>query len=160
MDSDRKRNKPGMYIFIIFFLQNLQVINYLYESGYLVSFVLLCLAFIIFTCFRWVLFMIMFIFFRFELFLTLKFMFLTFLFGWALFQVISLQFHSMLVKDYNVKNILIWSKRSRAEIKHFIVKQLISFINHNTEDKLDKKIKTKKWNRCTFALILQLETKD
>ena len=47
--------------------------------------------------------MIMFIFFRFELFLTLKFMFLTFLFGWALFQVISLQFHSMLVKDYNVK---------------------------------------------------------
>lgn len=36
-----------------FFFQNLQNINYLYESGYLVSFVLLCLAFIIFTCFRW-----------------------------------------------------------------------------------------------------------
>lgn len=32
--------------------ENLQNINYLYESGYLVSFVLLCLAFIIFTCFR------------------------------------------------------------------------------------------------------------
>ncbi|XP_062589309.1 calcitonin receptor-like [Saccostrea cucullata] len=32
--------------------QNLQNINYVYESGYVVSFILLCLALIIFTCFR------------------------------------------------------------------------------------------------------------